>query len=157
MSARELLPYSARFFGAGQVNGRLSELAERFGLDLQRDIAALSSGNRKKVAIARDGRVIEIAEIDALRRRHLSRARVTFPDPVRAEELGIAGQLTVQPDGRSVQIMCAGEPDALIVAFELFTVAIVPSVIGGSAARMTALLEISPDALRKAFGFDLVA
>lgn len=40
----------------------------------------------------------------------------------------------------------------VIVAFELFTVAIVPSMIGGSAARMAAFLEIYPDALRRRSG-----
>ncbi len=50
MSVRELLEYSARFYG-NSAGGRLNELADIFQVELNRRIFDLSSGNRKKVAI----------------------------------------------------------------------------------------------------------
>lgn len=50
MTVKELLEYSARFYGA-PLNDRLQELAEVFQVDLSRNITDLSSGNKKKVAI----------------------------------------------------------------------------------------------------------
>jgi len=50
MTVKELLEYSARFYGA-PLNDRLHELAEVFQVELFRNITDLSSGNKKKVAI----------------------------------------------------------------------------------------------------------
>jgi ABC-2 type transport system ATP-binding protein len=50
MSVKELLRYSASFYGISDM-GRAWELAERFGLDTGRRIDELSSGNAKKAAL----------------------------------------------------------------------------------------------------------
>jgi len=50
MSVKELLRYSARFYGLPD-DGRAPELSERLGLDTTRKIDELSSGNAKKVAL----------------------------------------------------------------------------------------------------------
>lgn len=49
MTVRELLEYSARFYDSKEH--RISELSERFDLDLSRKIEDLSLGNKKKVGI----------------------------------------------------------------------------------------------------------
>ncbi len=50
MSTRELLLYSARFYGV-DAKRAIGDLAERFDVDLKRPISDLSSGNKKKVSI----------------------------------------------------------------------------------------------------------
>jgi ABC-2 type transport system ATP-binding protein len=50
MDVRELLRYSARFYGR-DCDGRISELAEILDLDIHRRILDLSRGNQKKVTI----------------------------------------------------------------------------------------------------------
>jgi ABC-2 type transport system ATP-binding protein len=50
MTVRELLSYSARFYGVS-LDGRAQELIELFEVDLKRNISDLSQGNRKKVSI----------------------------------------------------------------------------------------------------------
>jgi ABC-2 type transport system ATP-binding protein len=50
MSVKELLRYSASFYGLSGL-GRAPEIAERLGLDMTRRIEELSSGNAKKVAL----------------------------------------------------------------------------------------------------------
>jgi len=50
MCVRELLEYSARFYGL-ECHNRIQDLAEVFSLDLDRRFFDLSRGNKKKVAI----------------------------------------------------------------------------------------------------------
>lgn len=50
MNAEELLRYSASFYPKADV-GKIGELAERFELNLTKDIEDLSFGNKKKVAL----------------------------------------------------------------------------------------------------------
>ena len=50
MTARELLEYSTAFYGI-KVPQRMQELAQRFGLRLDRNVKDLSMGNKKKVAL----------------------------------------------------------------------------------------------------------
>lgn len=50
MTVRALLEYSASFY-PGTPTGRISKLAERFGLELHKRIDQLSFGNKRKVAI----------------------------------------------------------------------------------------------------------
>ena len=50
MDGRELLNYSANFYGK-DCESRINELADLFSLDLDRKIIDLSRGNRKKISI----------------------------------------------------------------------------------------------------------
>lgn len=50
MSMQVLLEYSASFY-PGSPTGRIGELADRFGLELHKQIDQLSFGNKRKVAI----------------------------------------------------------------------------------------------------------
>lgn len=50
MNAQELLTYSASFYPKADIS-RIKGLAERFELDLSKDIEDLSFGNKKKVAL----------------------------------------------------------------------------------------------------------
>jgi ABC-2 type transport system ATP-binding protein len=51
MSVKEFLDYCIRFYKLDSRKSRLSELSDIFELDLNRKIAELSMGNRKKVSI----------------------------------------------------------------------------------------------------------
>ena len=51
MSVIDFLSYCSRFYGLNNNDNRIIELADMFDLDLQRNIAELSLGNRKKVSI----------------------------------------------------------------------------------------------------------
>src|SRR5450759_5871211 len=51
MDVHEFLSYCIRFYQVQNDEKRISELSEIFELDLNRKIAELSMGNRKKVSI----------------------------------------------------------------------------------------------------------
>ena len=51
MDVHEFLSYCIRFYNVQNGEQRISELSELFELDLNRKIAELSMGNRKKVSI----------------------------------------------------------------------------------------------------------
>jgi ABC-2 type transport system ATP-binding protein len=51
MDVREFLTYCIRFYNVDKGNNRIAELSDMFELDLNRKIADLSFGNRKKVSI----------------------------------------------------------------------------------------------------------
>ena len=51
MNARELLEYHARFYDIADADARITDLAEQFELDLEKQITDLSFGNKKKCAI----------------------------------------------------------------------------------------------------------
>lgn len=51
MTVRELLEYSARFYGLKDCGTRMNYLCDALTLDLDRKISDLSSGNKKKVSI----------------------------------------------------------------------------------------------------------
>jgi len=50
MSVRELMEYSARFYGV-ELDGRFDHLVRLFELDLKRNLSDLSMGNKRKVSI----------------------------------------------------------------------------------------------------------
>lgn len=152
MDVHEFLSYCIRFYNVHDGEKRISELSEMFELDLSREIADLSLGNRKKVsiiqslmhsprllildepttgldplmqsvffellrsenkkgmtiffsshilgevqmlckrvAIIKGGKIIQLEDIDNLRKKQLKKVRIEFGDRVNNENIGIFG------------------------------------------------------------------
>ncbi len=69
-----------------------------------------------RVAIIRDGKIVEVAETASLLNRPMRRVRIRFQQPTEADDLlGLPGvELLAQDDGLSVLLQVEGEMDALI-------------------------------------------
>ena len=69
-----------------------------------------------RVAIIRDGKIVEVAETALLLNRSMRQVRIRFQQPTRADELfNLPGvELLSQDDGLSVLLQVEGEMDALI-------------------------------------------
>ncbi len=152
MHVVDFLRYCMRFYPVRQDEERLTELSELFGLDLDRKIAELSMGNRKKVsiiqsllhrpkllivdepttgldplmqaqffellrsenrngmtvfysshilsevqllckrvAIIKDGKIVQLEDIETLRKKQLKKVRIEFTDPEDKENFNIRG------------------------------------------------------------------
>jgi ABC-2 type transport system ATP-binding protein len=77
----------------------------------------------ERVGIIRQGRVVEVAETQALIKRALRRGRVRFKKPVQAEGLErIAGVKNLSIEGVTVHLQIEGEMDALIKRLAKFPV-----------------------------------
>jgi len=77
----------------------------------------------ERVGIIRQGRVVEVAETQALIKRALRRGRVRFKKPVQAEGLErIAGVKILSTEGVTVHLQIEGEMDALIKRLAKFPV-----------------------------------
>jgi ABC-2 type transport system ATP-binding protein len=172
---RKFLSYMARLRG-GVPAARVERLAERLGLELDRQIGELSKGNREKVgvvgafmhdpellildeptsgldplrqqdvqelireraaagrtvflsshaldqvehvaqriAIIREGRLITVEEVSALKERALRRVEVRFAEPIETEALRrVPGVRDFVADGQVVHLHVEGPMDALI-------------------------------------------
>ena len=69
-----------------------------------------------RVAIIRDGKIVEVAETASLLNSPMRRVRIRFQQPTEADDLlGLPGvELLAQDDGLSVLLQVEGEMDALI-------------------------------------------
>jgi ABC-2 type transport system ATP-binding protein len=78
----------------------------------------------ERVAIIREGRVVEVAETSSLINRALRRVHVRFREPVDGHALaGVPGvEVLSQDDGRGLMLQVAGEMDNLIKALAAFPV-----------------------------------
>ncbi len=68
----------------------------------------------RRVAIVRNGRIVEVAEIETLRQRHLKRVRAVFPNEPPVQALAIDGVANLDVDGDSVRFDFTGPPRALL-------------------------------------------
>jgi ABC-2 type transport system ATP-binding protein len=69
-----------------------------------------------RVAIIRDGKIVEVAETASLLNRSMRRVRIRFQQPTRADDIfNLPGvELLAQDDGRNVLLQVEGEMDALV-------------------------------------------
>ena len=70
----------------------------------------------RRVAIVRNGRIVEVAEIETLRQRHLKRVRAVFTGEPPARTLAIAGVTNLTVDDDSARFDFTGPPRALLAA-----------------------------------------
>ena len=70
----------------------------------------------RRVAIVRNGRIVEVAEIETLRQRHLKRVRVVFPGEPPAWALAIEGVANLALDDDSARFDFTGPPQTLLAA-----------------------------------------
>ena len=70
----------------------------------------------RRVAIVRNGRIVEVAEIETLRQRHLKRVRAVFPGEPPARTLAIEGVTNLTVDDDSARFDFTGPPRALLAA-----------------------------------------
>ena len=70
----------------------------------------------RRVAIVRNGRIVEVAEIETLRQRHLKRVRVVFPGEPPARALTIEGVTNLAVDDGSARFDFTGPPQELLAA-----------------------------------------
>lgn len=68
----------------------------------------------RRVAIVRNGRIVEVAEIETLRQRHLKRVRAVFRSEPPARALTIGGVTNLAVDGDSARFDFTGPPRALL-------------------------------------------
>ena len=68
----------------------------------------------RRVAIVRSGRIVEVAEIETLRQRHLKRVRAVFPGEPPARALAIDGVANLSVDADSARFDFTGPPRALL-------------------------------------------
>ena len=68
----------------------------------------------RRVAIVRNGRIVEVAEIETLRQRHLKRVRAVFPGEPPARTLAIEGVTNLVVDDDSARFDFTGPPRALL-------------------------------------------
>lgn len=67
-----------------------------------------------RVAIIRNGRIVEVAEIETLLQRHLKRVHVVFTEPPPQRQLMIEGVSDLQLDGDGARFHFTGPPHALL-------------------------------------------
>lgn len=70
----------------------------------------------RRVAIVRSGRIVEVAEIETLRQRHLKRVRVAFDTEVSEQALAIDGVSNLHLAEDGAQFDFTGPPQALLAA-----------------------------------------
>ncbi|MFD0899742.1 ABC transporter ATP-binding protein [Actinomadura sediminis] len=75
-----------------------------------------------RVAIIREGRLVALDTVADLRARSYLRVRITFADPVPAEEFALPGVTGLQVDGTVLTCDVDGSPDALVKAAARHTV-----------------------------------
>jgi len=76
-----------------------------------------------RVAMIRQGEIVEVAKTSALIRRALRRTTVQFKEPVDSSALAaVPGVTLLQHDGTSVTLQVEGDMDRLIVALGAFPV-----------------------------------
>jgi ABC-2 type transport system ATP-binding protein len=176
MDVHEFLSYCIRFYNVPDGEQRISELSEMFELDLNRKIADLSMGNRKKVsiiqsimhsprllildepttgldplmqsvffellrsenkkgmtiffsshilgevqmlckrvAIIKEGKIIQLEDIDNLRKKQLKKVRIEFGDQVNNENIGIPGiESVIILSESTISFMYSGNINELI-------------------------------------------
>jgi ABC-2 type transport system ATP-binding protein len=68
----------------------------------------------RRVAIVRNGRIVEVAEIETLRQRHLKRVRAVFPGDPPAQALAIEGVTNLAVEDDSARFDFTGPPRALL-------------------------------------------
>ena len=68
----------------------------------------------RRVAIVRNGRIVEVAEIETLRQRHLKRVRAVFPGDPPAQALAIEGVTNLVVEDDSARFDFTGPPRALL-------------------------------------------
>ena len=68
----------------------------------------------RRVAIVRNGRIVEVAEIETLRQRHLKRVRAVFPGEPPARALAIDGVANLTVDADSARFDFTGPPRVLL-------------------------------------------
>lgn len=68
----------------------------------------------KRVAIIKEGRIVALEEIGALRKKHLVRIQVEFAEPVREQELKIPGSVSVEKRNSGFQILYSGAVNPLL-------------------------------------------
>jgi ABC-2 type transport system ATP-binding protein len=176
MDVHEFLSYCIRFYQIQNGEQRISDLSELFELDLNRQIADLSLGNRKKVsivqsllhspkllildepttgldplmqsvffdllrsenkkgmtiffsshilsevqmlckrvAIIKEGRIIQLEDIDNLRKKQLKKVSVELADHVNIESFGIHGiENVITGPGNMLSFMYSGNINDLV-------------------------------------------
>ena len=75
-----------------------------------------------RVAVIRDGRIVTVDEISALREKMVRRLEVTFAEPVAAGRLEVPGAEVVSADGRRVTMTVTGGLDGLIKRIAQFEI-----------------------------------
>jgi len=178
MAVHEFLSYCSDFYKVADSSDRIAELSELFELDLTRNIAELSMGNRKKVsivqsllhrpkllildepttgldplmqakffellreenrkgmtiffsshilnevqsicrrvAIIKEGKIIQLEEIEALRKKQLKRIEIEFKDKSGSEGFAAVGiQQLVAIPGNGLSFMYSGDINELLVS-----------------------------------------
>ena len=70
----------------------------------------------RRVAIVRNGRIVEVAEIETLRQRHLKRVRAVFPGEPPARTLAIEGVTNLAVENDTARFDFTGPPHRLLAA-----------------------------------------
>ncbi len=69
----------------------------------------------KTVGIVRDGKIVNVEEIAALRKKQLKKVRILVPVPMAIEELGLEGTGLPEPgSGKTLAFLYSGEINALV-------------------------------------------
>ncbi len=77
-----------------------------------------------RVGIVRDGRIVAVEAVEALRQRAVRRVEIVFDEPVRADVFGtVPGLLDVETHDRVLRCRLAGRADPLVKAAARFGVA----------------------------------
>jgi len=174
MTVAELLRYSANFYD-GDCEARIEKFAELFEVDLTKEIADLSTGNKKKVSIVqsllhrpkllildeptngldplmqarffdvlkgenergttiffsshvlgevqkfckrvtiiKEGRIIKVEDIEALRRKQLKRIQVEFRQAIEQRDFNLDGVVSFEMKNDVANFLFAGEINALL-------------------------------------------
>jgi len=176
MTVIEFLTYCINFHRIRNGGNRITDLAGKFGLDLNRKISDLSLGNRKKVSIVqsllhspdllildepttgldplmqsvffdqlktesnrgmsiffsshvlgevqnfckrvafiKEGRILQIEDIDYLRKKQLKKVSIEFPEHTTAESLSISGASDIETgSSNTISFMFSGNINELV-------------------------------------------